>query len=111
MTFFKRANNPDPPTTPARALDAVFTPSPSKWVLCIYTIQLVEGTAQTSTVELRSDSASPPTTVRCSAILAATTVTGRQLLVYLCPPGDNVKLVSSGTGTPTIVHQTECALT
>lgn len=113
MTWFKRANTPDAPTTPTRALDAVFTPDASKFVLCVYTIQIVGAAGTTCAVELRSDSAVTPTTVRCSATLtvvgAGDSDTVRQILVHLCPPGHTVKLVSSGTGVPTIAHQTETA--
>jgi hypothetical protein len=113
MSWFKRANTPDAPVTPTRALDTAFTPSATKFVLCIYTIQCVGAAGTSSTVELRSDNATTPTTVRCSAMLAVTGAgdsdTVRQLLVYLCPPGDNVKLVSSGAGVLTIAHQTEVA--
>jgi hypothetical protein len=112
--WFKARRTPDPPLTPARALDTTFTPDTGKFVLCIYTIQLVCAAGQTETVELRSDSASPPTAVRCSASLSVTgsgdSDTIHQVLMYLCPEGDNVRLVSSGTGTPTIAHQTEIAI-
>lgn len=113
MTYFARRHVPDAPTTPTRALDATFTPSTTKWTMVMYTINLACNAGQTSTVELRSDNAATPTTARCSATLApvgGTSVAVRQELVYLVPPGDTVKLVSAGTGTPTIAHQTECAI-
>lgn len=72
----------------------------------MYTVQLVITTGQTATVELRSDSAATPTTARTSA---TSNIIGtlRFELVYDVPPGDNVKLVSSGTGASTIANQTE----
>jgi hypothetical protein len=100
------------PSTPSRALNTTFTPSTTNFVHCIYTIQLVETPGQDGTVELRSDTASPPTTVRCSGRSAAgallgASVTNRTILTYVCPPGDNVRIVTSGTGTFSIVNQTE----
>ena len=101
-----RVDNPGAPIITTRALDADFTPSATAYTLCIYTINMVVASTQSSTVVLNSDAVATPTTPRCSA---STNVVGtaRQVLVYVCPPGENVKLVSSGTGTPTIVHQVE----
>lgn len=109
-----KIDNPSAPTTPTRALDATFTPSATDYVLCLYTIELVATATQTAQVELRSDAAVTPTVVRTSArlTLAATAVltTIRQELVYIAAPGDNVKLVSSGAGTSSIVNQTEIVI-
>lgn len=114
MSWFKAKRTPDPPITTTRALDAAFTPDAAKAVLCVYTIQLIAAGGASALVELRSDSAATPTTVRCSASLAVTGAgdsdTVHCVLVYLCPAGDNVKLVSSGTGTPTVAHQVETAI-
>jgi len=114
MTWFKARRYPDAPVTPSRALDSTFTPDAAKWVLCTYTIQIVAAAGTSALVELRSDAATPPTTVRCSVTLSVTGAgdsdTVQAQLVYLCPPGDNVRLVSSGTATPTIAHQTETAM-
>jgi hypothetical protein len=87
------------PTLPARTLNTTFTPSPTNNVFCAYTLELV-GTVAAGTdvqVELRSDAASPPTTVRASARLALVGTSGdllrsRQVLSYIVPPGDNVQL-------------------
>lgn len=97
---------PGSSTTPSRALDTAFTPSASSDVLCQYTIQMVITTGQTATVVANSDSAATPTTARCSA---TSNIIGtiRQELVFVCKKGENVKLVSSGTGASTIAHQTE----
>lgn len=114
MTWTAKRHLPDPPTTPARVLDTTFAPSTSRFVLCSYTVQIVAAAGLASTVELRSDSAAPPTTARCSATLSVTGAgdsdTVRQTLEYICPPGDNVRLVTSGTATVTLVNQTETAI-
>ena len=106
------SDNPGAPVVTTRALDTTFTPSTTAYTLCLYTIQLQCTATQTSQVELRSDTASPPTVARASAALtiAATGIstTVRQQLVYVAAPNDTVRLVSSGTGTaPTIVQQIE----
>lgn len=69
-------------------------------------------------MELRSDSASPPTTVRCqvrNAMNALALVGGVLdeadfILTYLVPPAHWVRLVATGTGTSTLVRQTEVLL-
>src|SRR5678815_4563571 len=87
-------DDPAAPTTPTRTLDTEFTPSATKWTLCSYVVQLVAADAATPSVELRSDSASPPTTARAVASLAPTStggsVTVKQTLTYLVPPGHKV---------------------
>jgi hypothetical protein len=110
-------------TTPSRTLNSTFTPHTTRPVLCSYTIEitavasLVSG--QSGTVELRSDTSSPPTTVRAScksdySITLGVSIgwnhVGRHVLTYLCPAGHNVRLVSSGTATITLVNQSECIL-
>lgn len=106
-------NNPSAPTTPARAIGTSFQPSLTKWVLCTYVIQQSQTTGQDGTVTLNSDAVDPPTTARGSARVNnanAATHVNRQQLIYLCPPAHFVKLVSSGTGTPTIVEQVETVI-
>jgi hypothetical protein len=83
-------------------------------VLGIYTLEFVVAAGQDIIIELRSDAGSPPVAVRDSARLsvvgAGDTVTLRQVLSYIVPPGDNVELVTVqnvGPGTVLIVHQTE----
>ena len=114
MTWTARKNTPDPPITPTRALDTTFQPSATRYTLLMYTIQLVGAAAQSGTVELRVDTASPPTTARASAMLAVTGAgdsdTTRSMVIGVAAPGDNVRLVFAGTGTPTIAHQTEIAI-
>lgn len=92
-------------------MDTTFMPSASRYTLLLYTLQLVGTAGQSGTVEMRVDTASPPTTVRASAMLAVTgdgdSDTVRQQVVGVAAPGDNVRLVSAGTGTFTIAHQTE----
>ncbi len=105
--------------TPTRALATTFQPSATRPVMCTYTIEasvtitLLAG--QTAQVELRSDTASPPTTVRAQVSVQASGVLGlartdRQQLSYLCPAGHNIILVKSGAGTATIVSQNEVTL-
>lgn len=112
-TFLERIidklDNPGDPTTPTRALDTTFAPSATDYVLCLYTIQMVITTGQTSTVVLNSDSASPPTTPRASAT-SNVVGTVRQQLVFVCKAGDNIRLVSSGAGAATIADQTEIVI-
>lgn len=103
------------PTTPARALNVAFQPSATKYTLCIYSVQIASSTGDDGTVEMRSDAAVPPVTVRCSFRAAVSgligdTGTTRAPLVYLVPPGDRVLLATSGTGVFTLSHQTEIAL-
>ena len=82
----------------------------------IYSVTIATDDGEVGTVELRSDTSSPPTTVRCSAqnnfsvsgVLGVTgTSTVRSVLVYVVPPGHNVRLVTSGTATFTLANQTE----
>lgn len=108
-------DNPGTPTTPTRALDVAFAPHATDYVMGMYTIEMACDPGESSVVELRSDAANPPTTVRCSAKLSADaalggSVTGRQQLTYVAQPGHFVKLVSSGTGAASIAHQTELAI-
>jgi hypothetical protein len=110
-------------TTPSRALNSTFTPHATRPTLCMYTIEITAVASLTSgdagTVELRSDTNSPPTTVRSSCksdynitlgLSIGWTHVGRYELTYICPANHNVRLVSSGTATMTIVNQTECTL-
>lgn len=111
------------PTAPERSLNSTFTPHATRPTLCIYTIEitavasLISG--QSGTVELRSDTSTPPTTVRAScksdySITLGVSIgwnhIGRYVLTYICPAGHNIRLVSSGTATISIAHQTECTL-
>lgn len=113
------ASTPAPP----RALNATFQPSATRPVEVFYTIQLsctvTLGGSQTATVELRSDTNSPPTTVCGTVSLThalgvgvgvGSTVTQTSVLSYTVPQGHNVRLVSSGTGTISIVQQREVTL-
>lgn len=110
-------DDPGTPTATARALDADFTPSATKHTLVMYTIELDCDNDESATVELRSDAATPPVTVRASAHLAPSDpgaatpkVVSRQQLTYVVPPGHNVRLVKSGTGVASIAHQTEMVI-
>lgn len=114
------------PSTPTRALNTNFTPNANfpTWVsysIAIAATATLTGNQQ-GTVELRSDSAATPTTVRGTAsagvnlaLGVAITFTNSQTcqLSYLVPPGHNVRLVSSVVGTPTIsiVSQVEVVIT
>lgn len=110
-------------STSARALNTNFKPSTTLPVWVSYSIaftctaSLAGG--QTSAVELRSDTATTPTTVRAttgdqnsvSLAIAITSVNGQTAsLTYLVPPNHNVRLASSGGCTVSIVSQSEVAL-
>jgi hypothetical protein len=114
MSWFKGRDTPDPAIVPTRALDTTFAPDAGKWVEVFYSIQLVVAAGQTSSVELRIGAATPPTVPWGRVSLSVTgagdsdTITA-QLSGYAAP-GENVRLVSAGTGTPTIVTQIEIAV-
>ncbi len=115
------------PSTPVRAFDTTFQPFPTRPGWCSYTLALAYTVSTALTdegalVELLSDAADPPTTVRASAQLRmqATlianinwTVTGHHQLSYLVPAGHNVRLRRTvfGAGTATLLpHQVETVL-
>ncbi len=93
--------------------------------MCIYTIE-ISATAtlasnQNALVELRSDASSTPTTVRCSTSCGVNLTLGvtigftnsqRATLIYIVPPGHNVRLNTTitGTATATLVNQTEITI-
>lgn len=114
------------PTTPTRALNTTFMPSATRPVLCMYSVQ-VNGTTtllsgDDGVIELRSDTGSPPTTVRASmrnrvfqglGVTVGTNTVVRAELVYLCPPGHNINLttvVLLAAPIFTLVNQTEIVL-
>lgn len=113
-------------TTPTRTLNTTFTPNTSRPTLCIYTCEIGGVTTLLSgddgTIELRSDAAVTPTTVRCSmrnrvfqtlGVTIGTQSIVRSVLVYLVPPPHNVRLVSTAlVAAPTfaIINQTEITL-
>lgn len=113
-------------SAPARAIGTAFQPHATKPVFVSYSVKtsvtnpLVAGTS-TATVTLLSDAANPPTTERARdeatssvglAVTIALTTSNTAPLSYLVPAGHFVKLVSTiaGTGTATIVSQTEVVL-
>lgn len=110
-------------STPTRTLNSTFTPSTTKAVFVSYSVS-ISCTAslaggQNGSIELRSDSASPPTTIRAVsanansvALAIALTVVNAQttVLSMLVQPNDTVRLVSTGSCTNSIVAQTEVAL-
>lgn len=119
------AKNTAVPSTPTRALNTSFIPNATypSWVC--YTIEITCTASltggQTGGVELRSDTAATPTTVRASvsnansvslAIALTAINTQRATVSYLVPAGHSVKLVSSSTGSPSIsiINQVEVAL-
>lgn len=112
------------PSASTRALNTNFTPSATQATFVTYTISITCAATlaggQTGTVELRSDTSTTPTTVRSTvsntnsvALAVAITVTNTQVasVSYLVPPGHNVRLVSSGTATVSIVAQSEVSIT
>ncbi len=109
MTWNGHRFLPGAPVNGSRALGTQYTPSASNWVAYFITVQLVNASTQSATVAFTADSANPPTIVRTSASsnVVGTTI---QQMVWFTAPGDNVKLVASGTGTATIVQQFEIPL-
>lgn len=109
------------PANNARALNTNFTPSTTRDTFVGYSItstctaSLIGG--QTQTVELRSDSAASPTTVRATytnantvSLAIAITVTNTQAgqLSTIVPRGHSVRINSAGTCTAvSIISQVE----
>lgn len=110
------------PTTPARALDTVFTPSAARPALVVYSLRVsLPGsltTAQTGRVELRSDANNPPATVRAQMRMSKgggidATVSTDESITYLVPAGHRVLLATvteSGTPAFSLTSQTETVL-
>lgn len=100
-------------STPTRALDTNFTPNANHLVLCSYTIRVVTALlTPTGSVDLLSDTASTPVTSRSRvAVTAALNQTQDMVLSYLVPKGHNVRLVSAGTATLSIIAQNEVVIT
>lgn len=114
------------PTTPARTFNTNFTPNTSRPTLCIYSVQVDCTTTLASgddgVIDLRSDTAVTPTTVRCSmrnrifqgvGVTVGTNSVVRSVLMYLVPAGHNVRLVTTVlVAAPifTLVNQTEITL-
>jgi hypothetical protein len=110
-------------STPTRALNANFTPSATRPVLCSYsgvwTGSLSLTGSQVGVIELRSDSAATPTTKRMDAqpqmslgvaVALGSTIGIPWLLSYLCPANHPVRLVTSGAGTFALTSQVEAVL-
>lgn len=110
-------------TTTSRTLNSNFTPNASSAVMACYTVSIAcsisLGGSCSGTVDLRSDTNTTPTTSRgqASMSLGGTLVLGLTLsntqvqqLCYLVPPTHNVRLVTSGTATITLVTQVETAI-
>lgn len=103
-------------STPSRTIgSAGFQPSTTKYTLVSYTLSVDAALSLTGgakgRVELRSDSSSTPTTVRCAVgngntgtltVGLNTTQNATAPCTYIVPPGDYVRLVSvTDSGTPT----------
>ncbi len=93
--------------SPTRDLNTVFQPSATRPTLGIYSIDitcsLTGGVGAAGAIQLLSDSANPPTTIRCEFFLdtggnlgAGEEVTNivEGLLMYLVPQGDFVSLTT-----------------
>lgn len=106
MTWNGHRFIPGAPVNGARSIGTQYTPSTTAYVDHFVTVQLVNTAAQTAQVDLLSDTATPPTTLRARA---KSDVVGTQCfqLMWRTFPGDNVKLVATGTGAATIVAQWE----
>lgn len=106
-------------STPSRSFNSNFTPSSTVAVDLNYSIGFSCTLIQESRVELRSDMNATPTTVRGQISLATggSLVIGLSLsdaqtqqLCYLVPPNHNVRLVTPGTATITMVNQNEVTI-
>lgn len=111
------------PSAPTRMLGTAFQISPTKAALACYSVALSVTNpllvgSSTAQVQLLSDAAASPTTVRETATAGSAvgvtvslqlTTSNAIPLCYLVPAGHYVKLVSSTTGTASvsIVSQTE----
>lgn len=109
--------------TPTRTLNSNFQPSASRPSLCIYTgtwtVSLSVTGNQAGAVELRSDSAATPTTVRADqpfvmnlalGLTIGSTQSNPWLLSYAVPAGHNVRLPTTGAGTFAITRSTEIVM-
>lgn len=113
------------PTAPVRALNTNFTPNTERPTLCIYSVEIAGVTTLLSgddgTIDLRSDTAVTPTTVRCSmrnrvfqglGVTVGLQSTIRSTLVYLVPAGHNVRLVTTViVATPVFTLVSSCEVT
>jgi hypothetical protein len=110
-------------SAPGRAFNTNFTPHATRAVSAIYTVSLsgtvTLGGSVTGTVQLLSDTSTPPTTVRTSVTMTHalglgvgvnSTITVPGTLTYVVPAGHNVRLATSGGATITLVSQTEVVL-
>jgi len=104
MSWLGRYKNPGAPvdTHTTRVIGTPYSPSSSAYVMHFITAQFVCTAGQTATLQLLSDSASPPTNERTKL---SHNIVGTMVLqmVWETAPGDNIKLVASGTGTVTLV--------
>lgn len=107
-------SQPSGQTAPSRVIGTPFQPNANGWTLGIYSISFAATHGQSGQVQALCDAANPPTTeagaVGCSVTDDAAAVTVVTQLVVLCPPGFYVKLVATGTGTPTLVAQQETTI-
>jgi len=114
-------------TTPARVFGTAFQPNATRASFCSYSAKIacvaaIGGGAQEGKIELLSDAANPPTTVRATmanrlslALALTLSVTDEKTmpLYYLVPAGHYVKLVTTqvvGTPTFTLITQVEESL-
>lgn len=109
MTWLGRWKNPGDPVNGSRVIGTQYTPSSTAYVEHFITLSLTNTSAQTVQVDLLCDTATPPTTLRgrvSSNFVGALTMQ----LAWVSKPGENVKLVSTGTGASAIVAQWEIPL-
>lgn len=106
-----------------RTINTNFIPSATRYVTVNYSFSL-NNTAtilggSTSTIELRSDIASVPTTVRANCTAAFTVALAIAItlnstvpcnLQYFVPPGHSVRISTTGTGTVSFNAQVEQTL-
>lgn len=112
------------PVASARTLNTDFQPSATRPTLVIYTVRIagaLTANQTTGNVQLRSDAAATPTTVRCQArmdfkvtgALTTMTIANDYVLSYLVPAGHFVRLGSTteaGVVTFTRIAEVEIVL-
>lgn len=106
MTWSGRWKNPGDPVNGSRVIGTQYTPSATAYVEHFVTISLTITAGQSAQVDLLCDAASPPTVLRGRVSSNVVGVLVQQLS-WISKPGDNVKLVATGTGASAIVAQWE----
>ena len=109
MTWTGRWTKPGANVNGGRSLGAAYTPSATAYVQHFVSIQMVITAGQSVQVSALCDGATLPATERARVsnnIVGTVTA----MLTWISAPGDNCKLVATGTGAATIAAQWEVPL-